>query len=223
MTRKNIMMLISLILIVAGVSLAGYPLYLKAQGHFEQRRLEKMFAEYTVAPFVDPKDDTDRFQRDPGDAPIWQDHEAFVLPQWEEFPPTKLEIPKINLDVHVVAVEDMDIYAQRLSQPPGYYPQSSFPGEIGNVLISGHRDGPAGYFKHLNRLEPGDIITLHAPGVSYQYEVEKVWIVEPTEVSVIYPLDYAGLTFTTCERVGSDPAALRLIVRAKFTDAEITD
>jgi sortase A len=214
MTRKRVVLAIAIILIITGIAVAGYPVFLMAQGHFEQRRLEKMFENYTVEPFLNSGNDNFL------DAvPIWQEYEPFQLPQWEAFPPTKLEILSIDLDVHVVIVKDMSIYARRLSQPPGYYPQSAFPGEVGNVLIAGHRDGPAGYFKHLNKLKSGDVIILHAPGVSYHYEVEKVWIVEPTEVRVIAPLDYAALTLTTCQRVGTDPAARRLIVRAKFKEA----
>ena len=105
---------------------------------------------------------------------------------------------------------------------PSYYPQSAFPGEAGNVLIAGHRGGPAGYFQDLDELEPGDEIILHAPGVSYTYEVERVWIVEPSEVEVIAPLDYPALTLTTCQRVGKDPAAQRLIVRARLASATPT-
>jgi len=117
----------------------------------------------------------------------------------------------------------MDVFAEKLSQPPSYYPQSALPGDVGNVLIAGHRGGPAGYFLKLNELEPGDLIYLHAPGVSYSYEVEKVWVVEPTEIEVIAPLDYAALTLTTCQRVGKDPAARRLIVRAKFLEATLNE
>ena len=217
MTRKKLMLFASITLLVSGIAVIGYPFF---QNHLDQRRLEKEFDEYTAAPVASPEDDSERFQRAPEDAPIWPEQE---FPQWEALPPTKLIIPKLNLEVQVDAVEDMGVFARKLSQTPSYYPQSAFPGQDDNVLIAGHRDGPAGYFLKLSELEPGDIIILSAPGVSYTYEVEKVWIVQPTEVSVIDPLGYAALTLTTCERVGSDPAARRLIVRALYIGVEITD
>lgn len=210
MSKRTVILAVSLTLIAAGLLLSGYPLYLMVQGRLEQHRLEKEFQEYTVNPSL--------VTAQPGN----QGEPAPGLPQWEKLPPTRLVIPAIDLDVQVVAVDDMGIFARKLSQPPSYYPQSAMPGETGNVLIAGHRGGPAGYFLDLDELESGDSIVLHAPGVSYDYQVERVFIVEPTEISVIAPLDYAALTLTTCQRVGRDPAARRLIVRARFVAAENT-
>lgn len=219
MTRRRAILVMAIILIVAGVLTAGYPLLLKVQAGFEQRRLEQEFQDYSVSPTLGSVQDLPLRP----DSPSGREPMEPALPQWTELPPTRLEIPAINLEVQVVTVADMDIFARKLSQPPSYYPQSSFPGNVGNVLIAGHRGGPAGYFLNLDDLEPEDIIWLHAPGVSYSYEVEKVWVVEPTEVEVIAPTDYAALTLTTCQRVGKDPAARRLIVRAKFLEATLND
>jgi len=213
------MLVVAIILITVGVLVAGYPLIIRFQAGNEQRRLEQEFQDYTVSPSLGS------FQDLPlrPDSPSGREPLESALPQWTELPPTRLEIPAIDLEVQVVAVEDMDVFAEKLSQPPSYYPQSALPGDVGNVLIAGHRGGPAGYFLKLNELEPGDLIYLHAPGVSYSYEVEKVWVVEPTEIEVIAPLDYAALTLTTCQRVGKDPAARRLIVRAKFLEATLNE
>jgi sortase A len=213
---RKLTLVIAIILILAGVIAAGYPLYLKIQSNLQQQRLEREFQEYDVNPSIPTFQD---LPLRPDPPPIQEPN----LPRWTEFPPTRLEIPAIDLDVQVVTVEDMGIFARKLSQPPSYYPQSAFPGEAGNVLIVGHRGGPAGYFQDLNELKPGDETFLHAPGVSYTYAVERVWIVEPTEVEVIAPLDYAALTLTTCQRLGKDPAARRLIVRAMFQNATLTN
>jgi sortase A len=213
---RKLTLVIAIILILAGVIAASYPLYLKIQSNLEQQRLEREFQEYGVDPSIPTFQD---LPLRPDPPPI----QEAKLPQWTEYPPTRLEIPAIDLNVQVVAVEDMGIFARKLSQPPSYYPQSAFPGEAGNLLIAGHRGGPAGYFQDLNELKPGDETFLHAPGVSYTYAVERVWIVEPTEVGVIAPLDYAALTLTTCQRVGKDPAARRLIVRALFQNATLTN
>lgn len=214
MTKKRILTILSIILIVVGAGIAGYPLVLKGQAMWEQHQLEKQFRD-TESPYIEV-DYTRPGRERP---PVWHPYEPVELPQWEAFPLTKLEIPKIDVEVHVVALEDMSIFSRSISQIPSYYPESSFPGEVGNVLIAGHRGGPAGYFNYLNRLDPGDKIILHAPGISYVYLVEKVFIVEPTDLSVIQPLDYPGMTLTTCQRVGTVSSAKRLIVRAKFEEA----
>jgi len=210
MSKKRIILAAAIALVVSGAALAGYPLYLKAQTYLEQRRLEQAFKAYTS---LDPSKYEPLLPRD------WEVYQPLVLPKWEEFPPTRLEIPAIKMKTQVVAVKDMGIFEQELSQIPSYFPHSAFPGEVGNVCIAGHRGGSAGYFRHLEDLEAGDTIFLHAPGISYNYTVEKVFVVEPTEVQVVGPLDYPGMTLVTCKRVGNNYSAKRTIVRAKFQDA----
>lgn len=199
------------ILILAGVAMIGYPIYLRIQAGLEQSRLEQAFNDQKEIPHIEANRHEDNQQ-----TPVLVEPS---LPQWDDFPPTRLEIAAIDLSVQVVAVSDMAIFARKLSQPPSYYPQSVFPGEVGNLLIAGHRGGPAGYFRRLKELKPGDEIILRAPGIDYYYEVEEVFIVEPTQVEVIAPLDYAALTLTTCQRVGKVSSAKRLIVRGKFVQA----
>lgn len=212
-TKGRIIHAAATILIIVGVTMIGYPIYLRIQAHLEQSRLEQAFNDQMEIPHIEAIDDEDNQQTPELVEPS--------LPQWDEFPPTQLDITAIDLSVQVVAVSDMRIFARKLSQPPSYYPQSVFPGEIGNLLIAGHRGGPAGYFGKLNELKPGDEIILRAPGVEYYYEVEEVFIVEPTQVEVIAPLDYAAITLTTCQRVGKVSSAKRLIVRGKFVQAMI--
>ncbi|GEM_PF-1340060 len=211
MTKRRIIHAAATILIIAGVAMIGYPIFLRIQARLEQSRLEKAFNDRTEIPHIDASDDEDNQQ-----TPEWVEPS---LPQWDEFPPTQLEIAAIDLSVQIVAVSDMGIFARKLNHPPSYYPQSVFPGEAGNLLIAGHRGGPAGFFRRLNELKPGDEIILRAPGVDYCYEVEEVFIVEPTQVEVIAPLDYAAITLTTCQRVGKVTSAKRLIVRGIFVQA----
>ena len=190
---------------VAGAALIGYPLFLRVQNSLAQARLEKEFEKYP--PYIEFEKETRPTPEEPEPEP------EPSMPQWEELPPTLLEIPAIDLSVQLEAVEDMGIFARKLSQMPSYYPQSSMPGEVGNVLIAGHRGGPAGYFGKLKTLRPGDKIILHAPGVSYYYEVEEVFKVKPTAVEVLDPLDYAAITLTTCYS-----STQRLIVRGRFLE-----
>ncbi|NLO87966.1 MAG: sortase [Firmicutes bacterium] len=198
--------LVALSLILVGLGCAAYPSWLWLDGQLEQRRLDRAFN-----PVIEVPADEGYWQTDPnaneGERP---------LPQWTDFPPTKIIIPALGVNVNVVAVEDMSVLSRRLNHPPSYYPTSSFPGETGNVTIAGHRDGPAGYFLRVNKLKPGDTIILATPEISYQYEVERVFVTEPTDFSVVAPTDYPALTITTCQRVGADSAAKRLIVRCRL-------
>ncbi len=208
MNKRKLTLIVSILLMAAGAALIGYPLFLRVQTRWEQAKLEKEFEEYP--PYIAV------VEKEPQPLPEEQEPEPEPepsAPQWEELPPTLLEIPAIDLSVQLEAVEDMGVFARKLSQMPSYYPQSSFPGEVGNVLIAGHRGGPAGYFGKLKNLQPGDKIILHAPGVSYYYEAEEVFKVKPTAVEVLDPLDYAAITLTTCYS-----SSRRLIVRGRFLE-----
>lgn len=209
---KKVLRIVSAVFILAGLAVAAYPLGLRVQAYLEQRRLEHDFRDHVNTPAP----------QQPGTSPP-QAQEPWEEPVWESLPPTRLEIPALGLAVQVGTVADLDIFAQRLTQPPSYYPQSAMPGAVGNVLIAGHRGGPAGYFQNLDKLAPGDNIILVAPGVRYVYEVEDVFVVKPTQVEVAAPTGYPALTLTTCQRRGMAYDALRLVVRAKLAGTARAD
>jgi LPXTG-site transpeptidase (sortase) family protein len=200
MAKGIITKTVSCILVTTGVLLVGYPVFLRVRARWEQACLAREYAEHP--PYLEV-DWSPAEEPDPAPGP----------PQWDELPPTLLEIPAIGLSVHLEAVEDMDIFARKLSQQPSYYPQSSMPGQVGNVLIAGHRGGPAGYFGQLKNLKPGEEIILRVPGASYYYEVEEVFKVPPTAVEVLDPQDYGAITLTTCYS-----STHRLIVRGRFRE-----
>ncbi len=120
-----------------------------------------------------------------------------------------LNIPKLNLKTAVVK----GVTSRDLSMGPGLYPDSALPGEIGNVAIAGHRNVFGSWFRHLNRMGPGDLISITYQGKTYDYTVEKVFIVAENDWSVVAPTDYQALTLTTCDPPGN--VIQRLIVRAR--------
>lgn len=123
-----------------------------------------------------------------------------------------LSIPKLNLRTAVVK----GVTSRDLSMGPGLYPQSNMPGEEGNVSIAGHRNVFGSWFRHLNRLVPGDAIAITYQGTTYNYAVEKVFIVAENDWSVVAPTAYRALTLTTCDPPGN--VTQRLIVRARQID-----
>lgn len=119
-----------------------------------------------------------------------------------------IEIPKIGVD-HVV-VEGVGV--EDLKKGPGHYPKTSMPGELGNVVISGHRTTYGAPFYRLDELQVGDEIRLTDREGVYVYYVSERKVVLPTDVSVIAPFTDARLTLTTCEPRFS--AKKRLIIVA---------
>ena len=124
---------------------------------------------------------------------------------------TRIKIPAIGLDT--VVVEGTTPSALRAGA--GHYPQTPLPCEGGNVSIAGHRTTYGRPFGNVDQLKPGDTIELTTPIGGCVYQVAKApFVVAPTDMSVIDPTGERSLTLTTCHPTGS--AAQRLIVRATW-------
>jgi sortase A len=129
---------------------------------------------------------------------------------------TRLEIPK--LDVDVVVVQGTTPAALRAGA--GHYPKTPLPGEQGNVAIAGHRTTYGKPFNRLDEMKRGDRIVLTTPIGRDVYEVSRApWVVEAHDWSAVrdYPRSGAWLTLTSCHPEGS--ADYRIVVRAELVDA----
>lgn len=123
---------------------------------------------------------------------------------------TRLVIPKIDFKSFVVEGST----PQALLLGPGHMRTTAEPGEIGNAVISGHRDT---FFRHIHELNKGDRIYVDRGDKRYVYEVTGKKIVEPTDVSVIKPTKDAEMTLITCyPTYYIGPAPKRLIVFSKL-------
>jgi sortase A len=139
----------------------------------------------------------------------------------------RIEIPAIDLDI--VVVEGTDTAS--LQKGPGHYTRSNdadtrnrgdgsaFPGQGETVGIAGHRTTYKAPFRKTNELEAGDEITLDMPYATFVYEVEKVDIVDPTEISVVENVGYERLVLSACHPLYS--AAQRIITFAKLKEISL--
>ena len=94
----------------------------------------------------------------------------------------------------------------------GHIEDTAAPGADGNTGIAGHRDG---FFRGLKDITTGDAIELDTLNGKQIYRVERTWVVDPEDVSVLDPTPSRALTLVTCYPfyyVG--PAPQRFIVRA---------
>ena len=124
---------------------------------------------------------------------------------------TRLSIPSIDLDAIVVEGTSN----RQLAIAPGHMTDTVAPGELGNSVITAHRDT---FFRHIFELEKGDEIVVRRGGKTFQYVVEKKFVVKPSETWVVRSSSDARLTLVTCYPtyyVG--PAPERLVVTAKLT------
>ena len=119
-----------------------------------------------------------------------------------------LEVPRLRLSV--IVLEGTDDHTLQLGA--GHVEHSAFPGELGNLGIAGHRDT---FFRPLKDIRQNDRITMTTPAGSYEYRVQSIQIVKPTDTRVLAPSSRFSLTLVTCYPfyfVGGAPD--RFIVRA---------
>lgn len=119
---------------------------------------------------------------------------AVVIPTPGPQSPTRLVIPAINVDVPVVAGDGWE----QLKKGAGHHIGSANPGERGNCIISGHNDIFGEIFRDLEKLELEDEIIVYAGVQPFRYRVKAKRIVDPDDVSVMYPTSTPVLTLITC-------------------------
>lgn len=125
----------------------------------------------------------------------------------------RIRIPAIGLSQAIVEGVSEDA----LHAGPGHYPGSAFPGQLGNMVISGHRTTYTRPFYYLDRLSVGDEILIDTPERTYWYRVERVFVVSLTNVRPLGIARYPKLTLTTCNPPGS--AIQRLVVQARLASS----
>ena len=137
---------------------------------------------------------------------------------------SRLIIPKLNIDVPVhfgVALSDV---MSAMNNGVAHYRiagASAYPGEIGNLVITGHSAGdvyssnPYKYiFSGLERLDNGDLIYVNYNSVRYTYRVIKKEVVEPSDVAaLVVDTKKPLLTLVTCTPLGT--SRYRLLVTAE--------
>ncbi len=140
-----------------------------------------------------------------------------------------IKIPKIGLDTVVVE----GVGREELKKGPGLFPDcgaglasdcvsdAKYPGENGNVAISGHRTTYGAPFFRLNELAPGDLVDFVSGRARYRYKVRsEAEVVDPVAgFEVVEQHGRTELTLTTCHPRFS--AAQRMIIHADYVGASL--
>lgn len=139
----------------------------------------------------------------------------------EVSPEPRLIIPKLNIDVPV----DFDVHYNDIMEAMNHgvarfsiSGADALPGQIGNLVISGHSAGdiyssnPYKFiFSGLERMNTGDLIYINYNSVRYTYQVTGSEVVDPSNVqALIYPTDKPMLTLVTCTPLGTSKYRLLL-------------
>jgi sortase A len=146
-------------------------------------------------------------------------------------PVAVLYLPSLSQRYRFVVVEG--VTRADLTKGPGHYPGTALPGQLGNLVVSGHRTTYLAPFNRLDRLRPGDPVVFETAQAWWIYRVAGVpayrlsyrEVVDPSDVGETWPVpNHRGAsptvgmaTLTTCDPKYS--ARQRLIVHAVYVRA----
>jgi sortase A len=104
-----------------------------------------------------------------------------------------------------------------IDRGPSHWPGTAMPGEVGNVVVAGHRVTHSRPFHDLDLLRPGDplVFTL-TDGSRWTYELTGIEIVAPDAMHIVRQTPEATATLFACHPKGS--AAQRIVARFRLVD-----
>ena len=133
----------------------------------------------------------------------------------------QLEIPKIGLSQPFF--EGVTLTA--INRGPSHWPGTAMPGEVGNVVIAGHRTTYSKPFWALNELVPGDELVFTVGLERIVYELERIEIVSPSDVHIVDQTHERRATLFACHPRGS--ARQRIVghfrMKPEVVDIDLTD
>ena len=186
-----------LVMIVVGLALIAYPLYMDYTSTKEAKALEDAISLIAMA---DEGEEVDLSAIE--DLPFSEEDLRNAL---------ELEIPYLDI-VHRVLPETNEY---NLSIALTEIKEDQKPGE-GNFTIAGHRGYRDGrHFSNLSEVPIGEEIYLHVGEDTYVYEIESSEVIPPTAIEVLEDDPNKNeLTLITCTISGNE----RVAVKAKFIE-----
>lgn len=132
----------------------------------------------------------------------------------DTYPIAQLQIPRLHYDEPVLE----DATPRTLAFGPARLLSGADVGESGNLVLAGHRTS---WFKPLQKIEVNDDIRVQwfVTGLGglreRNYRVQRISVVDPSDVRLLQPTSEDALTLVTCYPFGSSPnSPKRFVVRA---------
>ena len=123
----------------------------------------------------------------------------------------ELRIPAIGVNEVVRSGVSLDVIDRGVAHWAG----TAGPGEVGNVVLAGHRSTHTRPFWDLGELRVGDLIFLSdGYGFDVMYRVTDSFVVDPSALWISHETGQSELTMFACHPKGS--AAFRIVVSAEL-------
>ena len=106
----------------------------------------------------------------------------------------RIQISAIGVDAAVVRGDSWEQLKKGVGQQLG----TTDPGQGGNLVLSAHNDIFGEIFRYLDKLQPGDLVTLQTTVEKFSYRVTGTEVVEPTDVRVLSSTTAPTLTLISC-------------------------
>ncbi|MCB0993844.1 MAG: sortase [Acidimicrobiales bacterium] len=178
----------------------------------------------TVAPTSTPEPQPTPESPTPLELDLSPEVRQVTLPQPEELPLDPYEntpaievatirIPALGIDQTLW--QGMSLTA--INRGPSQWPGSALPGELGNMVIAGHRTTYGAPFRYLDLLVEGDLVEFDREGETYVYAVTGTEIVDEYALHIADQTAAHTATLFACHPPGS--AAYRIVVHLQLLDA----
>lgn len=161
---------------------------------YEQRRLEsnldRQFENWKPSPepVVQPG------KPKPPHDDVSRDAKQFRLASDDGDAIARLRVPRLGISMVVVNGTN----AGDLRRGPGRHIETFMPGEGRLVYVAGHRTTYGAPFSNIDRLEPGDTISVELPYGSVEYRVTSHRVVDDNDLSVLESRDREELVLQAC-------------------------
>ena len=183
----NIRTWFSAFFIIVGLSFIGQGFYVHAKAWLAQVLLEQAW---------------DKIQNGETQVKPW--------PWADTWPVARLQVPSLDIDLFILAGDS----ARNLAFGPGHNFSTPRPGELGNSIISAHRDT---HFSFLKQLKNNDIIIIESPQhLKKVFYVNSSRIVDKDKAGFINDDTNANIHLVTCYPFNSikSGGSLRYIISA---------
>jgi sortase A len=123
-----------------------------------------------------------------------------------------IEIPKIDIAADI----QRGMALTAINRGPGWWPGTAMPGELGNVVVAGHRTTYTKPFNRLNELAPGDLVIFTTADGRFIYSVRDVIVVPATWIDIAAQSYAHTATLFACHPPGSSRE--RIVAKLQLLD-----